>query len=89
MENSSINTDRELLAALAEGQRRSLRTTRIISVTCLLIAAIFVLLALIILPKASAVMDRLDSALEQLDSAMATLDGIGGPPSLHLPRLPP
>ncbi len=73
MENS---TEKELLIAIAEGQRKSLRTARIISIACIAIAALMVLLALLVLPKAMAAMDRLDGALKRLDDAMVTLDGL-------------
>ena len=76
MEDRNELSERELLAALAEGQRRSLRHARITSIVCLIIAALLVLLALITLPRAASALDRLDSTLTRLEGTMETLENI-------------
>ena len=47
MEQKTEQTEIELLTALAEGQRRSLRNARITSAVCVVIAALLILLSLI------------------------------------------
>ena len=77
MENTSASAELELLAKLAEGQRKALRSARLTSLICLVIALTILFLAMLILPRVASAMDQLEGTLTKMEDAMDTLDSLG------------
>ncbi len=78
MDEKTRSSELELLAELAEGQRRELLHARITTVVCLVIAALLLVLALLALPRAAETLNRLDGALTALEGTAATLNELDG-----------
>ena len=73
MDNKTEISQQELLAALAEGQQKALRQSRLISAVCLVIAALLLLLMLLTLPRITGALGQLEGALTTLEGAMDTI----------------
>ncbi len=74
MDNRTEASSRELLETLVKGQRKALRHSRIVTILCLLLAALLVIAELTAVPRVTAALERLDGAFTELEGAMGTLD---------------
>ena len=73
MENRTASSQ-DLLEVLVKGQRKALRHSRIVTLICLVLAALLVIVVLTTVPRITAALDRIDDAFSSVENSLGMLD---------------